>query len=303
MRSRRFRTSRARTFTGTMFLIDAPARSRFGMGTVAWWTATFFSAKESADPGGVRVIGEDHRVVNNYFAGLQGDETRAALSFMNGVPNGELHEYAHVRRALIAFNTVVDCKVPMAIGISGMKTATLPPENCVIANNAFSVSKRPLIAPTGPMPGWQWIGNLQQNSEGAKPVAGVRAGGSAACGRAGWTDACRKIVGSGRPGPTSPQWICCSDDRYRRAAARRNAGCRVRRSDVGTGNGRMAERARRSVPRGSDRNLCLNPPDIVPAGLRGSQKLGSGSFHGGIAVSKACISGLFDLETPSRRLS
>jgi poly(beta-D-mannuronate) lyase len=123
--------------------------------------------------GGVRVIGEDHRVVNNYFAGLQGDEARAALSFMNGVPNGELHEYAQVKRALVAFNTVVDCKVPLAIGITGTKTATLPPENCVIANNAFSTAKRPLIDPSGPMPGWQWVGNLQQSSDGAKPTAGV----------------------------------------------------------------------------------------------------------------------------------
>ncbi|OAI55564.1 hypothetical protein AYO47_09480 [Planctomyces sp. SCGC AG-212-M04] len=126
--------------------------------------------------GGVRVIGEDHRVVNNYFAGLQGDEARAALSFMNGVPNGELYEYAPVKRALVAFNTIVDCKVPMAIGVVGMKTATLPPENCVIANNAFSIGKRSLIDPAGQTPGWQWMGNLQQSLDGVKPTARVELG-------------------------------------------------------------------------------------------------------------------------------
>ncbi len=123
--------------------------------------------------GGVRVIGEDHRVVNNYFSGLQGDGARAALSFMMGVPNGELHEYAPVKRALVAFNTIVDCKVPMAIGVVGMKTATIPPENCVIANNAFSIGKRPLMEPAGAMPGWEWTGNLQQSVEGVKGRAGV----------------------------------------------------------------------------------------------------------------------------------
>jgi poly(beta-D-mannuronate) lyase len=132
-----------------------------------------FLGKGKRGSGGVRVIGEDHRVVNNYFAGLQGDEARAVLSFMNGVPNGELHEYAQVKRALVAFNTVVDCKVPMAIGVVGMKTATLPPENCVIANNAFSIRNRPLTDPSGPPTEWQWLGNLRQSSEGAKPTAGV----------------------------------------------------------------------------------------------------------------------------------
>jgi poly(beta-D-mannuronate) lyase len=132
-----------------------------------------FLGKGKRGSGGVRVIGEDHRVVNNYFAGLQGDETRAALSFMNGVPNGELHEYAQVKRALVAFNTVVDCKVPMAIGIAGMKSATLPPENCVVANNAFSIRARPLVDPAGAMPRWQWLGNLQQIVDGARPMAGV----------------------------------------------------------------------------------------------------------------------------------
>lgn len=132
-----------------------------------------FLGKGKRSTGGVRVIGEDHRVMNNYFAGLQGDEARAALSFMNGVPNGELHEYAHVKRALVAFNTIVDCKVPMAIGVAGMKTATLPPEECVIANNAFSMKSRPLTDPAGPMPGWRWLGNLQQSVDGAKPPSGV----------------------------------------------------------------------------------------------------------------------------------
>jgi len=132
-----------------------------------------FVGKGKRGSGGVRVIGEDHRVVNNYFSGLEGDGSRATLSFMNGVPNGELHEYAQVKRALVAFNSVADCKVPMAIGVVGMKTATLPPENCVIANNAFSIRNRPLIDPAGETVGWQWTGNLRQKFEGATSMAGV----------------------------------------------------------------------------------------------------------------------------------
>ena len=132
-----------------------------------------FFGKGKRGSGGVRVIGEDHRVVNNYFEELAGTQARATLSFMNGVPNGELHEYGQVKRALVAFNTVVDCNVPMAIGIAGMKTATLPPEGCVIANNAFANRNKPLVNPKGPMPGWKWVGNLQQSVEGARSTPGV----------------------------------------------------------------------------------------------------------------------------------
>jgi len=135
--------------------------------------ANVFLGRGKRGSGGVRVIGEDHQVINNYFGGLQGDGSRAALSFANGVPNGKLHEYAPVKRALIAFNTIVDCKVPMAIGISGMKTATVPPEDCVIANNAFSNRNRPVVESSRPTPGWQWIGNLGQSFAGSQPTFGL----------------------------------------------------------------------------------------------------------------------------------
>jgi poly(beta-D-mannuronate) lyase len=40
--------------------------------------------------GGVRIIDEDHRVMNNYFDGLTGSDARSALCMMNGLTNSAL---------------------------------------------------------------------------------------------------------------------------------------------------------------------------------------------------------------------
>lgn len=87
--------------------------------------------------GGVRVIGRDHVVVNNYFADLTGDEARSALSFMNGLIDSPLSGYAQVENAFVAFNTFVDCKVAVAIGVGAGPKQPLTPRNCVFANNVL----------------------------------------------------------------------------------------------------------------------------------------------------------------------
>ncbi|NUP99062.1 MAG: hypothetical protein HUU35_04305, partial [Armatimonadetes bacterium] len=86
--------------------------------------------------GGVRVIGEDQVVVNNLFAGLQGDGSRAALSLMQGIPNSPLSGYFQVKRAVIAHNTLVDCASSVEVGLRGTNTS-LPPEDCLFANNVI----------------------------------------------------------------------------------------------------------------------------------------------------------------------
>ncbi|MDB4618377.1 polysaccharide lyase 6 family protein [Akkermansiaceae bacterium] len=93
---------------------------------------------------GVRVIGEDHSVINNYFENLRGTSARAALSFYNGVPNSPLNRYFQVKRALIAFNTFSGCTENFVIGIDSDDTS-LPPLDCVVANNIIEGDDAPLI--------------------------------------------------------------------------------------------------------------------------------------------------------------
>ena len=95
----------------------------------------FFLGNQTRGSGGVRVIGEGHRVVNNYFAGLEGDESRSAIALTNGVENSPLNGYFQVKDAVIAFNTLVANKSNLAIGVAEGKKNILPPQDCLIANN------------------------------------------------------------------------------------------------------------------------------------------------------------------------
>ncbi len=89
------------------------------------------------DSGGVRIIGERHKVYNNYFEGLNGDGFRAALSITNGVPDSPLNRYFQVKAAQVVNNTFIACKEPIAIGEGKSEELSLPPLNCTIANNVI----------------------------------------------------------------------------------------------------------------------------------------------------------------------
>lgn len=100
----------------------------------------FFFGNQVEGSSGVRLIDRDHVVINNYFEGLRGDEFRAAVVLMNGVPNSPLNRYFQVVNALVAFNTFVDCSNPLDIGVGKDEERTLPPVDCLIANNIVSTT-------------------------------------------------------------------------------------------------------------------------------------------------------------------
>jgi len=99
--------------------------------------ANFFFGNNLDGTGGVRIIGEDQRVYNNYFQDLNGTDLRAAISIMNGVPNSPLNRYFQVKRAKVLFNTVVNSYEPLVIGAGADDEKTLPPKDCLIAGNAI----------------------------------------------------------------------------------------------------------------------------------------------------------------------
>jgi poly(beta-D-mannuronate) lyase len=106
----------------------------------------FFFGYNVNTASGVRIIGENHLVINNYFAGLKGTGTWGAIVMSNGVPSPALDEYVQVKNAVVAFNTLVDCNQTFTIGLlAAGGDATLPPENCRIANNIVRSSIAPLI--------------------------------------------------------------------------------------------------------------------------------------------------------------
>ena len=105
----------------------------------------FFIGNGKANTGGVRIIGEDHVVVNNYFEGLRGSGYRTPISIVNGVPDSPLNRYFQVRRALVAHNTIVNSYSAFEIGSGSSSEQSLPPEDVAIANNIVSNVERPRI--------------------------------------------------------------------------------------------------------------------------------------------------------------
>lgn len=130
--SNKYYNNTFRDYQGTLTL-------RHGNNTEVY--GNYFFGNNNSFSGGVRVIGEDHKVYNNYFEGLRyrkpsgsGSSTTGALNVMNGLVNSPLSGYYQVKNVQIVNNTLVDCDLGIRIGTS-LSGATLAPENLIVANN------------------------------------------------------------------------------------------------------------------------------------------------------------------------
>jgi poly(beta-D-mannuronate) lyase len=122
----------------------------------------FFFGHGKPKTGGVRIINEDQLVVNNYFADLAGDGTYAALCLMNGIPNSPLAGYDQIKRAVVAFNTMVNCRQSVVIGYQSPTRgeATLAPQDCTFAHNIIVGSAAPLVRLMTAPARFTWRGNF-----------------------------------------------------------------------------------------------------------------------------------------------
>lgn len=130
----------------------------------------FFLGRRTRGSGGIRIIGEGHRVINNYFEGLEGDGSRSALSMMNGQVAPPLNGYFQVKNALVAFNTFVDNKSNVAIGLAESRENTRPPQDCLIANNVVVGGHAPLVHLSSSPIGLKWSGNIMSGADLGIPV-------------------------------------------------------------------------------------------------------------------------------------
>lgn len=99
----------------------------------------FFFGTSEKNCGGIRIIGEDHRVYNNYLQDIPGSGFRAAICLTNGVPDSPLNRYFQVINAHVVNNTIVDCKNPIVIGAGVSTELSLPPKDCFISNNMVAI--------------------------------------------------------------------------------------------------------------------------------------------------------------------
>jgi poly(beta-D-mannuronate) lyase len=97
-----------------------------------------FLGEHVVETGGIRVIGEDHVIINNLIQETDGRDG-AAITLYEGETNPQLNEYEAAHRALVAFNTIVDVNGPhLGYGTGfGSRDRTVLPADVVVANNAF----------------------------------------------------------------------------------------------------------------------------------------------------------------------
>jgi poly(beta-D-mannuronate) lyase len=130
----------------------------------------WFFGEGKASSGGIRIIGEDHRVINNYLAGLTGERFFSAIGFMAAIENSEPSGYVQVRRAIVAFNTVVDCRNSIFLGIGyGTRKRTLPPRDCLVANNIIVSRSAPLVTQFLEPERLSWLGNIMFGADTGLP--------------------------------------------------------------------------------------------------------------------------------------
>jgi len=124
----------------------------------------YFFGNGVASSGGVRIIGEDHKVYNNYFDNLRGTNFRAALSILRGRENSALNDYFQVKNAFVAFNTFVNCTQAFSINHSSSDVYTMPPIGTVIAHNhvfnTLSTYTNVSVSQTHPDMDITWKNNL-----------------------------------------------------------------------------------------------------------------------------------------------
>ncbi|MHC4173472.1 MAG: polysaccharide lyase 6 family protein [Planctomycetota bacterium] len=136
----------------------------------------FFFGAGNDGTGGIRVMGEGHRIINNYLQDVGATDYHAAISLMNGVPDSPLNRYFQVKDCIIAHNTLVNTKWSITSGGNHDKGAPLPPEDTLIANNLVLGKRSPMIKYFGTkQPDVTYRGNIMYGADlGIDIPGGIR---------------------------------------------------------------------------------------------------------------------------------
>jgi poly(beta-D-mannuronate) lyase len=129
-----------------------------------------FLAHHKSGSGGIRVIGEDHRIINNYIDGV----AQGGIWITAGIVDSPLRGYFQARNILIASNTMVDCRGPCLDLNAGFGSSrrTLQPENITVANNLFSIPNDGTLINGTEGAGFIWERNVASaKNQGASPLS------------------------------------------------------------------------------------------------------------------------------------
>jgi hypothetical protein len=123
----------------------------------------FFFGEGIEGTGGVRIYGSNHKIINNFFQGLNGTKWDAPITLTQGdveSTSTSLSSHYRIENALVANNTLIDNVYGIEIGFNNNGSYSKPPRNVTMAYNVVSGSSNSLVnyinAPTTMV----WIDNI-----------------------------------------------------------------------------------------------------------------------------------------------
>ena len=150
-----FRYNTFRDSAGTLTL-------RHGSGATV--TGNFFLGENKDRSGGIRVIGEDHTITNNYIEGTDG-RMGGAIAITAGVDSNDPTLYEQVKNVLIAHNTIANVKEAGIVfdSLFDSNDQDLLAENVTIAGNIIANTSGTLFEGQEGS-NWTWANNLVHGS-------------------------------------------------------------------------------------------------------------------------------------------
>lgn len=112
-------------YTGNLFLETQGALTlRHGNGTLV--KGNFFIGNNRVGTAGIRVIGENHTIVCNYFENTTGINYQSAICLIQGVENSPLNRYFQVKNVKISGNIINNCSSGFMISYGEAEDQSLP---------------------------------------------------------------------------------------------------------------------------------------------------------------------------------
>jgi poly(beta-D-mannuronate) lyase len=129
----------------------------------------FIFGKGRTLTGGIRVLADDHVIVNNFISDINPDSAaRAGILLGSGSDETSYSGHRHARDAIVAFNTIVNSERSLVFG-NGQDE--VPPENVTVANNIIVSDKGPLVVIATPTTTTTYADNIFYGTLGiAKPT-------------------------------------------------------------------------------------------------------------------------------------
>jgi poly(beta-D-mannuronate) lyase len=156
----------------TFFECEGSLTLRHGNDAVV--AGNWFIGNGKKNTGGVRVINEGHQIYNNFFYQLRGEDSRSALSIMNGIPDSPDNGYAPVKHVTIANNTFAYCALPWNFCTgAGDRNRIITPETTLLVNNlVYSPDDNEIIVRNDKSDGITLENNLMITKKGSYNTEG-----------------------------------------------------------------------------------------------------------------------------------